>query len=109
MGGLTLTYVVIFIMKNFLGVATSTGIWGMIGATLLFTLVGYLVSMQVSEVIQARGLTGVLLPMVMLWATFVYILPRVLEKVTWVEFASNDYYFYLLAIQVVYYLIRRKE
>ena len=108
MGGITITFVVIFIMKNFLGVATSTGIWGMIGATLLFTLVGYLVSMQVSEVIQARGLTGVLLPMVMLWATFEYILPRLLEKVTWVEFASNNYYFYLLTIQIVYYLIRRK-
>lgn len=109
MEGITITYVVIFIMKHFLGVVTSTGFWGMIGATLLFTLVGYLVYMQVSEVIQARGLTDVLLPMVMLWATFEYILPSVLEKVTWVEFASNDYYFYLLAIQVVYYLIIRKE
>ena len=102
-----ITFVVIFIMKNILGVASSTGILGMIGATLLFTLVGYLVSIQVSELIQVRGLT-VLLPMVMLWAIFKYILPMVLEIVTWVEFASNKYYFYLLTIQVVYYLIRRK-
>ena len=109
MEGITITYVVIFIMIHFLGVVTSTGIWGLIGATLLFTLVGYLVYMQVSEVLQARGAGDVLFTMVMLWANFVYILPRVLEKVTWVEFASNDYYFYLLAIQVVYYLIRRKE
>ena len=109
MGGITITYVVILIMKNILGVATSTGIWGMVGATLLFTLVGYLVSMQVSEVLQARGLIDALLSMIALWATFEYVLPRVLEKVTWVEFASNDYYFYLLAIQGVYYLIRRKE
>ena len=109
MEGITITYVVIFIMIHFLGVVTSTGIWGLIGATLLFTLVGYLVYMQVSEVIQARGLTDVLLSMVMLWATFEYILPSVLEKVTWLEFASNKYYFYLLTIQVVYYLIRREE
>ena len=109
MGGITITYVVILIMKNILGVATSTGIWGMIGATLLFTLVGYLVSMQVSELLQARGLIDVLLSMVTLWANFEYILPWVLDKVTWVEFASNEYYFYLLAIQGVYYLIRRKE
>lgn len=109
MEGITMTYVVIFIMKHFLGVATSTGIWELIGATLLFTLIGYLVYNQVTEIIQARELSDVLLPLVMLWATFEYILPSVLEKVTWLEFASNKYYFYLLTIQVVYYLIRREE